>query len=312
MADGTRRIVGYTEASRGCKHLCRHCPIVPVYDGRFRAIPVDVVLADVRAQVAAGAQHITFGDPDFFNGVTHALRVVRGIARDWGRGTRGVFGSRGRRGVRGISYDVTIKIEHLVRHADALPELAATGCAFITSAVESIDDAVLEKLRKGHTRADFEKAVALCRDAGVPLAPTFVAFTPWSTLAGYAELLDAIDRLDLVEHVAPIQLAIRLLITQESPLLELPDIRAVAGPFNARTLTHPWRHADPEVDRLQRGVEALVGRRLNAPRRQVFQAVRALVDPHNAECQWPNAEGVTDVPLVARATIPYLTEPWYC
>jgi radical SAM superfamily enzyme YgiQ (UPF0313 family) len=30
------RIVGSTEASRGCKHLCRHCPIVPVYKGVFR------------------------------------------------------------------------------------------------------------------------------------------------------------------------------------------------------------------------------------------------------------------------------------
>src|SRR6202165_247425 len=32
------RIVGYTEASRGCKHLCRHCPIVPVYNGTFRIV----------------------------------------------------------------------------------------------------------------------------------------------------------------------------------------------------------------------------------------------------------------------------------
>ena len=71
-----RRTAGYTEASRGCKHLCRHCPIVPVYDGRFRVVPVDVVMADVRGQVAAGARHITFGDPDFFNGIGHATAVV--------------------------------------------------------------------------------------------------------------------------------------------------------------------------------------------------------------------------------------------
>ena len=68
MPDGRTRTVGYTEASRGCKHLCRHCPIVPVYDGVFRVVDRDVVLEDIRQQVAAGAQHITFGDPDFFNG----------------------------------------------------------------------------------------------------------------------------------------------------------------------------------------------------------------------------------------------------
>jgi radical SAM superfamily enzyme YgiQ (UPF0313 family) len=299
MPDGTMRTVGYTEASRGCKHLCRHCPIVPVYGGRFRAVPVDIVLADVRAQVAAGARHITFGDPDFFNGVTHALRIVREVAREH----------------PGLSYDVTIKIEHLIQHAEALPELVATGCAFVTSAVESIDDQVLEKLKKGHTRADFERAVALCRAAGVPLVPTFVTFTPWTTTHAYLDLLDEIDRLDLVEHVAPIQLAIRLLITRDSPLLELPEIRAVAGPFNPRTLTHPWPHPDPAVDRLQHEIEVLVGGSVNAERRQVFDTVYRLAAGGNAESRMPNAEGRrpnAEGVLAARATIPYLTEPWYC
>jgi hypothetical protein len=299
MPDGTMRTVGYTEASRGCKHLCRHCPIVPVYGGRFRAVPVDIVLADVRAQVAAGARHITFGDPDFFNGVTHALRIVREVAREH----------------PGLSYDVTIKIEHLIQHAEALPELVATGCAFVTSAVESIDDQVLEKLKKGHTRADFERAVALCRAAGVPLVPTFVTFTPWTTTHAYLDLLDEIDRLDLVEHVAPIQLAIRLLITRDSPLLELPEIRAVAGPFNPRTLTHPWPHPDPAVDRLQHEIEVLVGGSVNAERRQVFDTVYRLAAGGNAESRMPNAEGRRpngEGVLAARATIPYLTEPWYC
>jgi len=65
LPDGGRKTVGFTEGSRGCKHRCRHCPVVPVYQGKFRVIPVDVVMADVRQQVAAGAQHISFGDPDF-------------------------------------------------------------------------------------------------------------------------------------------------------------------------------------------------------------------------------------------------------
>src|SRR5262249_10310148 len=42
-SSGTRR-VGYTEASRGCKHLCRHCPVVPVYRGAFRIVQQDVVI----------------------------------------------------------------------------------------------------------------------------------------------------------------------------------------------------------------------------------------------------------------------------
>ena len=147
MPDGSLRVTGSTDATRGCKHLCRHCPIVPVYGGTFRAVPLDVVMEDVRSQVAAGAQHITFGDPDFFNGPTHAQRLVTQLNREF----------------PSVTYDVTIKIEHLLAHADMLPLLRDTGCLFVTSAVESVDDVVLAKLRKNHTRSDFARAVALCR-----------------------------------------------------------------------------------------------------------------------------------------------------
>src|SRR5215472_16398797 len=162
VSSGEHRVAGYTEASRGCKHLCRHCPIVPVYKGAFRVVQRDVVIEDIRQQVAAGAEHITFGDPDFFNGPTHAAALVEALHREWPR----------------LTYDVTIKIEHLLRHRDLMPLLQRTGCLFVTSAVESLDDAVLEKLAKGHTRADFLEAVALTRAAGLVLSPTFIPFTP--------------------------------------------------------------------------------------------------------------------------------------
>src|SRR5256714_11399255 len=68
---------GYIEASRGCLHACLHCPIPPVYGGRFFAVPRPVVLEDIRRMVAAGAGHITFGGPDFLNGPGPALKLVR-------------------------------------------------------------------------------------------------------------------------------------------------------------------------------------------------------------------------------------------
>jgi radical SAM superfamily enzyme YgiQ (UPF0313 family) len=292
MSSGSdTRITGYTEASRGCKHRCRHCPIVPVYDGRFRVVPLEVVLADVRGQVAAGARHLTFGDPDFFNGIRHAEAIVRAFHDEF----------------PGVSYDVTIKIEHLLAHAPMLPLLRRTGCAFVTSAVEAIDDEVLGKLQKGHTREGFERAVTLCREAGLTLAPTFVTFTPWTTRAGYCQLLQAIDSMDLVEHVAPIQLAIRLLITEGSRLLELPEIRTVAPAFDPATMTYPWRHRDPEVDRLQERVAALVGLRARGYRADTFAQVWSLA--HEAAGVEPPPRRLDILP---RAAIPYLNEPWYC
>ena len=286
-----RRVAGYTEASRGCKHRCRHCPIVPVYDGRFRIVAPDIVIADARAQVAAGARHITFGDPDFFNGIKHARAVVERFAA----------------ALPGVTYDVTIKVEHLLKHADLLPLLRDTGCAFVTTAVESIDDRVLALLEKGHSRADFERAVAVCRSAGLTLSPTFVAFTPWTSLESFLELLREIDRLELVEHVAPIQYAIRLLVPQGSRMLELDEMRRVLAPFDPVTLTYRWAHPDPRVDALQEHLARLVGVTLNAPRREVFDRV------------WQEAHGAADVqvpertqPLIVRSTVPYLNEPWYC
>ncbi len=261
MPDGTKKIVGATDASRGCKHRCRHCPIVPVYDGQFRVVSVDVVMADVRAQVAQGATHITFGDPDFFNGPTHARKIVEALHREHPQ----------------VTYDVIIKVEHLLAHRELLPALAKTGCLLVTSAVESVDDRVLEKLDKGHTRADFITAATLCRSAGLTLVPTFVAFTPWTTVEGYADLLNVVDDLGLTGHVSPVQLAIRLLVTWQSRLLELPEILAVIGPFDASTLTYPWKHPDPRVDELQRTMMEMA----NAPR-------------------------------LSRSAIPYMNEPWYC
>ncbi len=285
---GGTRPVGYTEASRGCKHLCRHCPVVPVYRGIFRIVQPEVVLEDIRRQVAAGAEHITFGDPDFFNGPGHAARIVEALHREW----------------PALSYDVTIKIEHILKHRDLVPLLKATGCAFVTSAVESLDDAVLEKLEKGHTRAGFFEALRLAASHDLPLAPTFIPFHPWTTRESYREFLRALAEANLVDQVAPIQLAIRLLLPEGSLLLELPEVRRMIEPFDPRGLCYPWHHRDPEVDALWRGIQETVKReeRRHATRAEIF---RKIWDQSGAG-EFP------DLPLPARATIPYLTEPWYC
>jgi len=298
MPDGRQKIVGYTEASRGCKHLCRHCPIVPIYNGKLRIVQGDVVLADIRQQVQAGAEHITFGDPDFFNGIGHSLGIVRAMHREF----------------PGLSYDATIKIEHLRKHAAHLPVLRETGCAFVVSAAESFDDNVLRLLDKGHTRADFVDVVRLMRDIGVPLAPTFVAFTPWISLAGFEDFLLTLVDLNLMESVQPVQLAIRLLIPAGSRLLELQEVRSLIGPFDSGALCYPWRHSDPRVDRLQQQLEAFVQQaaKWGMPRRAVVEQAWSLVQESLRNDRGTDAPEPALPPMVSRASLPYLTEPWYC
>jgi len=282
---GESRIAGYTEASRGCRHLCRHCPIVPVYQGKFRIVTREVVLADVRAQVAAGAQHITFGDPDFFNGPGHALPIVEKLHDEF----------------PDVTYDVTIKVEHLLKHESALTTLKRTGCLFVTSAVESLDDEVLARLDKGHTRAGFIRALRLMRSRGLAMMPTFVAFTPWTTREAYLDLLSTLRDLDLVENVAPIQLAIRLLIPAGSRLLELEDLGAEQ--FDAAALSYKWKHPDPEMDRLCTDLQHIIraADKKKATRTEIFRLIW-----ERSFGSWP------DFMLADRATVPYLTEPWYC
>ena len=294
LSSGEHRVAGYTEASRGCKHLCRHCPIVPVYQGVFRIVEREVVLADVRQQVAAGAQHITFGDADFFNGIGHAMALVEALHQEFPK----------------LTYDVTVKIEHLLKHRRQLATLRHTGCLFVTSAVESVDDEVLVRLDKGHTRADFLEVTRLFRELNLALHPTFVPFTPWTTLEGYLELLRVLRENDLVENVAPIQLAIRLLIPAGSRLLELDEIRHLVGPFDPSALAYPWRNVDPRVDAFGAEMEEIVahGERRKLPRHAIFERIWRAA---RQAAGWP-AEFAAQPVLMSRAAIPYINEPWYC
>jgi radical SAM superfamily enzyme YgiQ (UPF0313 family) len=294
MPDGSRRIVGYTEASRGCKHLCRHCPIVPVYGGKFRIVQRDVVLEDIRHQVTAGAQHISFGDPDFFNGITHAVTLIKELHSEFPQ----------------LSYDVTIKIEHLLKHAEQLPLLRDTGCAFVTSAVESVDDRVLGYFEKCHTRSDFFEVVDLFKNLGLVLSPTFVTFTPWTTLEGYCDLLMTLDKLDQVRNVAPIQYAIRLLIPAGSRLLELEETQHIRGEFDPESLSYQWRHSDPRMDLLHIDLQEMIAKSVSTglDRQQIFGNVVERVRLAGGTVTLPPA-----APAERRSTaIPHMSEPWYC
>jgi len=285
------RTVGFAEGSRGCKHLCRHCPVVPVYQGKFRIVPVDIVMADIRQQVAAGAGHISFGDPDFLNGPTHAQRLVRALHAEFPE----------------VTYDATIKIEHIINQREILPLLKTTGCLFITSAVESVDDAVLRYLDKNHNGKDFTTAVELLRKLDIAFAPTFVPFTPWTTLEGYIALLQRLVSLRLVESVPPIQLAIRLLIPAGSYLLNIPGFTETIDDYDEQLLGYVWRHSNPAVDALQREIQALVeeAERKETPRRELFGLIWALA--HKALGQRTPL-----LPVHLGEEIPHMSEPWYC
>jgi len=290
------RVGGYTEASRGCKHHCRHCPVVPVYGGQFRIVPNEIVIEDIEQQVESGAGHITFGDPDFFNGPGHVIPIVEKVHQLWPH----------------LTYDVTIKIEHLLKYQRWLPLLRDTGCAFVTSAVESIDAGVLEIFAKGHTRDDFLKVAALFKEVGLVLQPTFVTFNPWTTLSGYLDLMQTIAQLDLAENVAPIQWGVRLLIPAGSLLLDRAEVRSVVGEFDEAALAYRWAHLDPHVDQLCEDVLAIVkdGQDHEQTRSEIFERVWRAANSAAVACEAAGEQRA--LPVYSRQPVPRLSENWFC
>ncbi len=242
LIDGATIPAGYAETTRGCAHTCLHCPVVPVYNGRFFAVPRNVVLDDIRQQVSAGVGHITFGDPDFLNGPTHALRICRALNDEFPH----------------LTFDFTTRIEHIIENRDHFREFADLGCVFVISAVESISQTVLEKIDKGHTKADVVEALRILDDAGIAMRPSLLPFTPWTTLYDYIELLEFAEQHVLIENIDPVHFSIRLLVPPGSALLNEPDANEWAGPLDEAAYSHTWEHPDPRVDQLQREIARIV------------------------------------------------------
>ena len=172
-----------------------------------------------------------------------------------------------------------------------------------------MDDKVLEYLAKNHTRADFERALQLCREAGIYLAPTFVPFTPWTTLPGYLDLLRTLVRLRLVEAVPPIQLCIRLLVPEGSYLLQLAGF-----PRRDRGIRCEFARLSVAARRPARGRIAAGGASPGRARRSQAGWARSDMFEHIWRLAH-DALGVAPPPL-ARADfgepIAHLSEPWYC
>jgi radical SAM superfamily enzyme YgiQ (UPF0313 family) len=289
--NGASRVAGYVEASRGCLHLCTHCPIPPVYGGRFFVVPKEVVLEDIRGQVAAGATHITFGDPDFLNGPGHALKVVRALHAEFPR----------------LTFDFTAKVQHILERRDLFPELGASGCVFMISAVESLSEKVLTILDKHHTRADVAEALTIVRDAGIAYRPTWVPFTPWTTRNDYREIFEFVEEHGLIDHVDPVQYSIRLLVPPGSYLMDHPEMLPHRGELNQALFSYRWVHPDPGMDELQRDVASLVEQSTKAGEDAAltFYRVKALAEKRSPD------EARSPLPL-DRTRAPRLSEPWFC
>ena len=290
--DGKHHLAGYVEASRGCLHTCAHCPITPVYQGRFFIVPFETVMADVRQQVAAGAKHITFGDPDFLNGPGHALKIARTLHAEYPQ----------------VTFNFTTKVEHIIEHKAIMPEFARLGCTFIVSAFEATSDHILTRLNKGHSRAQMEEALVILTQAEIAPEPTWMPFTPWTSLEDYLDLLAWIRQQDLIPHTPAVQLAVRMLVPPGSALLNHSDVSEWAGPLNTDNFTHIWTHPNPAMDQLQQTIIGIAEQYIDDDPYQVFKRIEAAAHQLSEQPQ----PAYAFPPVQYTKTPPKLTENWFC
>ena len=270
--NGEVRFVGYAETTHGCKHLCTHCPIPPVYNGKFFPIQRETVLDEIQKQVAEGATHFTFGDPDFLNGPMHGLRILRAMHETYPN----------------LTFDFTTKIEHILKHSKHFTEFAELGCRFIISAVESLSDTVLTILEKHHTRADVEKAIDIVHSTGIALRPTWVPFTPWATLNDYLEILEFV----------------------ETHRLNRPETKELDLTLDQSAFSYLWSHPNPRMDELHKTVNTLVQNDARAgvdPLDTFFRIWELAADPQiSRDTPMCRPRKQTHLPA------PRITEAWFC
>jgi len=297
-AHGEARLAGYVEASHGCSHRCRHCPVPVVYDGRTRLVGTEAVMADVAQLVDMGARHITFGDPDFLNGPHHSLRVVSEFHSTF----------------PDLTFDVTAKVEHVLAHRELWPRLSTSGCLFVVSAFESASSSILERLDKGHSPSDEVEAVSVLRSAGIEPRPSLMPFTPWTKPTDLVDLFDLVSRCDLVGNVDPVQFAIRLLVPPGSLLLHT-DLDGRLGPYDDERLSWTWSSPDARLDLLAVELAELAERAASEGWAAVesFEAVRAqtlrTLDMGSARLAPTTPRLRSSIPPDER---PRLTESWFC
>ena len=277
--DVMERQVGYVEASHGCRHRCRHCPIPAVYDGRYRITGHGNVMADIDQQVLAGAEHITFGDPDFLNAPRYSMDVLRAAHRKY----------------PDLTFDVTVKVSHILDHRHLWPELASLGVVMVVSAFETTNDRILKILDKGHSAAEMGAAVKVVRGAGIELRPSWLPFTPWTEPGDLAEILDFLDMHDLLDAVDPVQLSVRLLVPRGSLLADRPEMSA----FDAARLSYTWFSPYPGVEEMQSQIARLAEDGIGRPHLETIERI------------WVSAMTRPFPSVLDRGRL-RLSEPWFC
>ena len=290
LVDGSNNIIaGSVETTYGCKHSCTHCPVPISFNGTFKTYSLEKIISDVENQVNQGAKHISFNDPDFFNGPIHALKILESLNKKFPT----------------ITYDSTIKVEHIIKYKKYFKELSSLNMVFVISAFETTNDLVLSILEKNHTSNDLNTSIEISQDFGIDVRPTWMPFSPWTELNDLSNIVNLIEKYKLRETVDPIQLTIKLLIPKHSLIIKKPEINKYLGNYEKNSLSFKWEYENNDVEKLQSSLFD-------------FILHNSELDEHKQYLGMVNIiEKFTDTELLKNSTydfknVPKLSETWFC
>lgn len=166
-------------SGRGCTSRCHFCLVHRVNPGRVRNVPVEAVIAFLRAVRRAGIRFFKFADDSFGADRAYALDLAARMAD--------------------ARLDLRFEIETRLDLLDPelLDRLVAVGLEGVWFGIESFDDAVRERVVKGIRRREIERGVALLKEKGVRACAFLMAGLPGQTAASVLHDAGSAAALDL-------------------------------------------------------------------------------------------------------------------
>lgn len=235
---GPDTVMGNVESARGCRFACTYCSIFASNHKKVTVFDPEVTYQDIANLVHAGATHICFTDAEFFNAPANALDVARRMHREFPH----------------LTFDFTTRADLIAENSARIEEVVSLGARFVTSAFEFPSERVLEAVNKQFSVLTLEKALTVCRAAGLGINPTFLLFNPWTTFDDLGRFGDFVTRNGLDDQIEPVQFTTRLWLYKGSPLMHRPEVRASVVKENF--FNYEWQHPEVEVEDLFKAVSA--------------------------------------------------------
>ena len=280
---------GSVETTYGCKHSCTHCPVPMQFNGRFKTFSEEKILIDISNQIESGAQHISFDDADFFNGPKYSLKILEKLTKKF----------------PSITYDATIKVEHIIKYQDYFKELTNLNMLFITSAFETTNNRVLKILEKNHTYKDLEQSISISKQYNIDIRPTWMPFTPWTNLVDLINIVTLIEHYELRETVDPIQLTIKLLVPKGSLMLKRPEFKQYIGEYDQDSFTYLWNYENSKVGNLQALLFSYVAENYGIDEKEQYLELIDIIQ------SFTNTDIIYNK-MYKYHEVPKLSETWFC